>query len=320
MSTRPDASQPQGGETGRFAPSTTGPAHPGTLLAALLCWLDARSRGGRLVLRLEDLDPQRSQPRWSTALRADLAWFGLDWDAVFEQHAARAQHEEALDRLERDGRLYPCRCSRRELRAGSGDEKVRARYPGTCRGRALPAGGWRSSQEALRVALPGGRLELHDESGLDLSQDPRTAFGDPIVRRRDGAIAYQLAGVVDDARAGVTRVVRGRDLADSTALQVALQRLLGLPTPCYRHHMLLLVERGGKLAKLHGAVGAAELRRVVDRAALCGLLAHAAGLLPEPEPVAPQDLLADFRWERVAGRDRALRWTGEQLELLGSGV
>jgi len=284
----------------------------------LLCWLDARSRGARIVLRLEDLDPQRSQPRWSSALRDDLAWLGLGWDAVFEQHAARAEHEAALDELERAGRLYPCRCSRRTLRDGSPDEEGRLRYPGTCRARALPAGGWRSSDEPLRVALPGGRIALRDESGVDLSQDPLAAFGDPIVRRRDGAIAYQLAGVVDDARCGVTRVVRGRDLADSTALQVALQRLLGLPTPTYRHHLLLLEERGGKLAKLHGAVGAAELRRRYDAAALCGLLACAAGLRAEPEPATPQALLAGFRWERVAARDRVLRWAGERLELLGS--
>jgi glutamyl-tRNA synthetase/glutamyl-Q tRNA(Asp) synthetase len=319
VSATPDAARARGPETGRFAPSTTGPAHPGTLLAALLCWLDARSRGVRLVLRLEDLDPQRSRPRWSVALRADLAWLGLDWDAVFEQHAARAWHEAALDQLERDDRLYPCRCSRRDLRRANADEAGRGRhYPGTCRGRALPAGGWRSAREPLRVALPGGWLALRDESGLDLSQDPLEAFGDPIVRRRDGAIAYQLAGVVDDARVGVTRVVRGRDLADSTALQVALQQLLGLPAPSWRHHLLLLEERGVKLAKLHGAVGAEALRRAYDAAALCGLLAHAAGLLEKPEPVTPEALLADFRWERVAEQDRALRWTGERLELLGS--
>src|SRR5574342_516960 len=103
-------------EVGRFAPSTTGPAHPGTLLAALLCWLDARSRGGRVVLRLEDLDPERSRPAFAQAMREDLAWLGLDWDAVCEQHAARAHHEAALDRLAEQGRLYPCGCSRKTLR------------------------------------------------------------------------------------------------------------------------------------------------------------------------------------------------------------
>jgi glutamyl-tRNA synthetase/glutamyl-Q tRNA(Asp) synthetase len=305
-------------ELGRFAPSSTGPAHPGTLLAGLLCWLDARSRGARLLLRLEDLDPQRARPAWSAALREDLAWLGLDWDAAVEQRAERPRHEAALDALAAQGVLYPCRCSRADVRAGHGASREAARYPGTCRGRALPPGGWRASDEALRVALPAGELRLRDESGDDLSQDPAQSHGDPVVRRRDGAIAYQLAGVVDDAHAGVTRVVRGRDLAASTALQVRLQRLLGLPTPSYRHHLLLLEERGAKLAKLHGAVGAPELRRVYSGPALCGLLAHIAGLLPEPRAVAPRELLADFRWERVAREDRVLRWTGERLELICS--
>ena len=301
-------------EVGRFAPSSTGPAHPGTLLAGLLCWLDARSRGARIVLRLEDLDPQRARPSWSSALQDDLAWLGLDWDAVEQQHAARAAHEAALDALAAQGRLYPCRCSRADVRAAN--EDAAPRYPGTCRERALPVRGWRATDEPLRVALPGGFIALGDETGADLSQDPSQSTGDPVVRRRDGAIAYQLAGVVDDARVGVTRIVRGRDLASSSALQVALQRLLGLPTPRYRHHLLLLEERGGKLAKLHGAVGAAELRRVYAPAELCGVLAHAAGLLPAPTPRTPRDLLADFAWARVGAADRVLRWTGAALELL----
>lgn len=303
-------------DVSRFAPSTTGPAHPGTLLAALLCWLDARSRGARLVLRLEDLDPERSRPHWSAALRDDLAWLGLDWDATTEQHREGRAHEEALDRLAAEGRLYPCRCSRRDVRAAGapGPDGITA-YPGTCRGRPLPPGGWRAVAESLRARLEGERVELRDESGLDLSGEPGREPGDPVVRRRDGAVAYHLAGVVDDARAGVTRVVRGRDLAGSTATQVALQRIAGLPTPRYRHHLLLLERRGGKLAKLHGAVGMPELRRVYDAPALCGVLAHAAGLVGAPEPVMPRELLEGFAWSRVETRDRVLDWTGEALRL-----
>jgi glutamyl/glutaminyl-tRNA synthetase len=304
-------------ETGRFAPSTTGPAHPGTLLAALLCWLDARSIGACLLLRLEDLDPQRCRPEWSDAMRRDLDWLGLDFDAVEAQHAARARHEAALDRLAERGVLYPCRCTRSDLRGAAAlpgpDGGVR--YPGTCRGRALPQAGWRAAGDPLRVALPPGRIELRDESGADLGQDPAAEMGDPIVRRRDGAIAYQLAGVVDDGDAGVTRIVRGRDLAASTATQVALQRLLGLPLPRYRHHLLLLEERGGKLAKLHGAVGADELRARYDAPGLCGVLAHAAGLTPAPEPTTPAALREGFRWDRVSRDDRVLRWDGKRLAL-----
>jgi glutamyl/glutaminyl-tRNA synthetase len=303
-------------EVSRFAPSTTGPAHPGTLLAALLAWLDARARGARLLLRLEDLDPERCRPAFLARMPEDLAWLGLDFDAVEAQSTFAARHAEALDRLAARGVLYPCACTRSRLRAESDPALGRgARYPNHCRGRALPADGWRASGEPLRVALPPGRIVPRDEGGLDLCQDPAAEVGDPIVRRRDGTVAYQLAVVVDDAASGVTRVVRGRDLAASTATQVALQRLLDLPEPVYRHHLLLLEEHGGKLAKLHGAVGAEALRRAYDAPALVGLLACAAGLCERPEPVTPAGLLRDFDWARVHSADRMLRWTGAALQI-----
>ena len=303
-------------EVSRFAPSTTGPAHPGTLLAALLCWLDARSRGARLVLRLEDLDPQRCRPAWSEAMCEALAWLGLDWDRVVAQSTRAADHAAALDLLADRGLLYPCRCTRRDLRLGP--EHARAKtigfaYPGTCRARPLPRAGWRSSREPLRVRLPEHAIEIADESGADLSGDPGRESGDPIVRRRDGAVAYHLAGVVDDAAESVTRVVRGRDLAATTATQVALQQLLGIATPRYRHHLLLLERRGEKLAKLHGAVGFAELRAAYGAPALCGVLAHAAGLRPSADPVTPRELLGEFAWSRVRAEDRVLHWTGSEL-------
>src|SRR5690606_12188084 len=127
-------------------------------------------------------------------------------------------------------------------------------YENTCRGTPLPAGGWRAATGNVRVQLDDDQIELVDEGGLELSQTPAIDMGDPIVRRRDGVIAYQLAVVVDDADAGVTDVIRGRDIASSTATQVMLQRLLGVPTPRYRHHFLLLEESGDKLAKLHGSI------------------------------------------------------------------
>ncbi len=214
----------------RFAPSTTGPAHPGTLLAGLLCWLDARSQGARVLLRLEDLDPERCRPEYARAFVDDLAWLGLDWDAVVLQSEARARHEAALERLASAGLLYPCGCSRKAVRAaGEPAPDGGFRYPGTCRERTLPAGAWRGCGEPLRLRMEPGLLELRDESGVDLSLDPWAAFGDPVVVRRDGAVAYRLASVVDDAAEGVNRVVRGRDLALTTAPQVALQ--LRLPGP-----------------------------------------------------------------------------------------
>ncbi len=301
----------------RFAPSTTGPAHPGTLLAGLLSWLDARSRGARLVLRLEDLDPDRCRPEWSRRLEHDLAWLGLDFDAREEQHATRARHDAALDRLEAAGALYPCACTRSQLEAtGARAPDGSLRYAGTCRSRPLPAGGWRAAAEPLRARLPAGRIVPYDEGGLDLAQDPAVEMGDPVVRRRDLVPAYQLAVVVDDAAIGVTRVVRGRDIAPSTATQVALQRLLGLPSPIYRHHLLLLEERGGKLAKLHGAVSLDELRCVFGAPELCGWLACAAGLAPDASPITPRALLGSFDWSRVRQGDRTVRWTGDALLLV----
>lgn len=301
-------------QVSRFAPSTTGRAHPGTLLAGLLAWLDARSQGARLLLRLEDLDLERGRPEWSLGLREDLAWLGLDFDAALEQHDSGARHDAALDALAALGVLYPCACSRSLLRAEADPALGRgSRYPNHCRGRALPSAGWRASHEPLRAALPSGRIAPLDESGRDLAQDPAAELGDPIVRRRDGAVAYQLAVVVDDAASGVTRVVRGHDLAASTATQVALQRLLDLPEPVYRHHLLLLEERGGKLAKLHGAVGADALRAAYTAAQLVGFLAHAAGLRPTAAPTTPAALLHDFDWARVAREDRVLRWDGATL-------
>lgn len=304
------------GDCSRFAPSTTGPAHPGTLLAGLLAWLDARSRGGRVILRLEDVDHTRSRPGLPEAMREAMAWFGLDWDEVHVQSAFRARHEAALDALAAQGRLYPCRCSRKDRRHGGRRAPDGGwAYANTCRDRPLPPGGWRACGETLRARLDDDAITLVDEGGLDLSQTPARDMGDPIALRRDGVLAYHLVVVVDDAASGVTRVVRGRDLATSTATQVALQRLLGVPTPVYRHHLLLLEPHGGKLAKLHGAVGVDALARRYGPAELCGLVAHAAGLQGAADPCRPADLVAGFDWARVRAADRVMAWRDYALVL-----
>ncbi|MCP5039582.1 MAG: hypothetical protein GY944_01045 [bacterium] len=304
---------------GRYAPSTTGPAHPGTLLAALLCWLDARALGDRVLLRLEDLDPDRCKPDFVRGMIEALAWLGLDWDEVSCQSDRVDEHEAALDDLAERGLLYPCACSRARLRElGVRTPDGGFRYDNACRRRELPAasdGGWRATREPLRARLPEGEIVPVDLGGFVLAQDPVAAFGDPVVRRRDGALAYHLACVLDDAASGVTRIVRGRDLANGTATQVALQRQLGLESPQYRHHLLLLERHERKLAKLHGSVGIDALRAVYDARSLCGLLAHAAGLLDEPASTTPEQLLTHFDWSRVARRDRVAHWTGEALEI-----
>lgn len=299
---------------GRFAPTTSGPAHPGTLLAALLCWLDARSRGGEVALRLEDIDSVRCTPDRADDLRRALAWFGLDWDSFVLQSERREDHEAALSRLAQRGLLYPCRCTRSQIkRAALPAADGGFRYPGTCRGRSLPAGGWRECDEVIRLRLEPGLVSPVDEGGFPLAQDPSAALGDPVLRRRDGTLAYHLAVVVDDASQKISRIIRGRDLAPSTAIHVVLQRALCVPTPAYRHHLLLLEEHGGKLAKLHGAVGWHSLRERYTAESLCGVLAAVAGLTRDARPIAPRDLVDGFDWTRVRRDDAVLRWTGEAL-------
>jgi glutamyl-Q tRNA(Asp) synthetase len=302
----------------RFAPTTSGPAHPGTLAAALLCWLDARSRGASIGLRLEDIDPTRCTPESARELRAALAWFGLDWDSESRQSEHLQAHERALDRLAAQHELYPCDCSRSEIkRAGFRAADGGYRYPGSCRSRSLPSSGWRSCDSALRFRLEPGRITPRDESGLDLDQDPAAEMGDPVLRRRDGAVAYQLAAVVDDAEQAVTRIVRGRDLATSTAVQVALQCSLGLATPAYHHHLLLLEEHGDKFAKMHGAVGWRDLCEHYSPSRLCGFLARVVGLGESADETLPADLIADFDWQRVSRDDALIRWRDSELSCLG---
>ena len=300
----------------RFAPSTTGEAHPGTLLSALLVWLDARSRGGRVQLRLEDLDTTRVKAQWTEQLIDACAWLGLDWDDVIVQSQRGAAHEAALDQLAAAGRLYACTCSRADRSGGRrhGERLPRGRrsadggwaYENACRDRVITE--WRGATTAIRARLPDEPVVLIDDGGLDLSQVPARDMGDPIVRRKDGAVAYQLAVVVDDAAAGITDVVRGRDIAPSTATQVMLQQLLELPTPRYRHHFLLLEPGAGKLAKLHGSIPFSAVSTRHSGEELCGLLAHAAGVVESAAPRHPRALIEHFRWARVRTSDVIARF------------
>lgn len=305
----------------RYAPTPSGPAHPGTLLAGLLCWLDARSRGGHLLLRLEDVDRERCTPAFAEEMRAALDWLGLDWDAEAIQSERRPSHDAALDRLAEQGMLYPCNCSRSDIRRTA----TRAvdggwRYPGTCRRRRLPPAGWRDCDTALRLRLPGGTVPVADEGGWPLGQEPLADLGDPVVRRRDGEIAYHLAVTVDDEIDGITRVVRGHDLACATAIHRVLQEALELPTPRYRHHLLLLEKSGEKLAKLHGAVSWRELSESATAERVTGVLAHAAGLLDAPVETTTAELLDAFDWSRITQDDQVMRWHAGVLSHIGTGI
>ena len=259
---------------GRFAPSPTGPLHFGSLVAAVASWLDARAAGGRWHLRIEDVDAPRSVPGAEDEILRALEALGLAWDGPIRRQRERtALYEEALRRLQDGGLVYPCRCSRREI-ADSGLHGIDGVvYPGTCRGALVPAG----VPAAVRFIVPDGTIAFDDRVQGRVSQRLSADVGDFVVRRRDGLFAYQLAVVVDDAELGVTDVVRGADLLDSTPRQIALQRALGVPTPRYLH--VPVAARGGeKLSKqtLAPAVEAAD-----GAAALRSALAFLGQALPE---------------------------------------
>lgn len=235
---------------GRFAPSPTGPLHFGSLVAAAASWLDARAARGRWLLRIEDLDTARAQPGAADDILRTLDRLGLGWDGpVIYQSLRVARYEAALERLR--AHSYWCGCSRREIADSSlGLAADGARiYPGTCRA-GLAAG---KPGRALRLRTGGAPIEFHDRVQGVQRQCVEREIGDFIVYRADGQVAYQLAVVVDDAEQGVTDVVRGADLIDSTARQIHLQRLLGYGTPRYLHVPMAVNASGEKLSKQSGA-------------------------------------------------------------------
>jgi len=259
--------------------------HLGHARSFLLAWWHARSRGGRVLLRIEDLDADRVKPGMVEASIADLAWLGLDWDGEVElQSRDTSAMAEALERLIADGLAYPCTCSRKEIRLAQSAphaEDGETRYPGTCRDR------WESLECAeadtggpagLRFRVEPGVVSWEDGYRGPCSGDPAAEVGDFLVARRDGAFAYQLAVVVDDARQGVTEVLRGNDLVGSTPRQWLLQEALGFPHPAWIHVPLVLDDSGRRLAKRHGDLTIASFRELgADPRALVAWVARSAG-------------------------------------------
>ncbi len=231
---------------GRFAPSPTGPLHFGSLVAAVGSFLQAKSRRGEWLVRMEDLDPPRAAPGAADDILRTLEAFGLYWDGAAVYQSARCEvYKEALAALRRSGVVYGCACTRREIAdssIGGADGPV---YPGTCRD-GLPEG---RLARAWRVRTDGEPIEFQDAWQGTVRRHVATDYGDFVLRRADGLFAYQLAVVVDDAEQGITEVVRGADLLESTARQIHLQRLLDLPTPAYAHLPVAVNERGEKLSK-----------------------------------------------------------------------
>ncbi|WP_375771075.1 tRNA glutamyl-Q(34) synthetase GluQRS [Archangium gephyra] len=289
---------------GRFAPSPTGRIHLGNARSALLGWLQARAAGGQFLLRIEDLDRARCKPQFLDDLYRDLEWLGLDWDETPLVQSQRDDvYREALEKLERTGRVYPCFCTRAEIaRAASaphGLSEEGPRYPGTCA--ALPPEAWaeraRTRVPALRFRAAPGEWCFEDGLHGRCCQDVTTLVGDFVVRRNDGVASYQLAVVVDDAASRITDVLRGDDLLTSTPRQLQIHEALGLTPPRFWHVPLVLGEDGKRLAKREGAFAVAELReRGISVERVLGLLAAWSGL-GDGTPVTLRELVRRFRPE-----------------------
>lgn len=294
---------------GRFAPSPSGRMHLGNYFAALLAWLDARALGGELVLRIEDLDPERCTRERAEQVLDDLHWLGLDWDEggmepACLQSARGHLYEQAFAILSEQGLTYPCYCTRAERMAVSaphGSERLWI-YSGRCRGlTGEERQHWEQSgrRAAWRIQVPDEEVSLVDGHMGPYCENLKRDCGDFILRRSDGAWAYQLAVVVDDAHMGITRVVRGNDLLSSAPRQTWLHRKLGYQPPVYIHTPLLLAPDGRRLSKRESDLDAGALRSRYTSEELTGLLAYWAGLQSEPEPVTPAELLPVFSWEKV---------------------
>ena len=303
---------------GRFAPSPSGRLHLGNLFCFLLAWLSARRQGGRILLRIEDLDPARSKRAYSEQLQRDLAFLGLAWDeggldadgphAPYEQSRRGEFYQQILNRLRAQGLVYPCFCSRAQIHAASAPHAADGEvvYPGSCRNLTDDEIRRRSLARApaLRLMVPDEEISFDDLHYGRCSQNLARECGDFILRRSDGVFAYQLAVVADDAAMGVTEVVRGRDLLASTPRQLYLYRLLGAPAPRFGHLPLLLAPDGRRLSKRDADLSLdALVARGLSAAAITGALGYAAGLLDRPEPATPDELVPLFSWDKLPRED-----------------
>ena len=296
--------------TGRYAPSPSGRMHLGNLCCCLLAWLSAKSKGGQVLLRIEDLDTLRCPRVFADAIVDDLAWLGLSADGpdpVPYQSERSELYQHYYDVLADRGLVYPCFCSRSQLHAASAPHRSDGQvvYQGTCRGlspeeiaakRKTKAPAWRVQVPDEVIGFTDGHMGWYEEN---LARD----CGDFYLRRGDDVFAYQLAVVVDDALMGVTEVVRGADLLSSTPRQLWLYRELGLPAPQFYHLPLLLAPDGRRLSKRDGDQSLANLRARFSPEEVVGRLAFAVGLQDAPRPRTPQSLVSDFSWARIPKHD-----------------
>lgn len=312
---------------GRFAPSPTGRMHLGNVFAALLSWLSVKKKGGKWILRIEDLDPQRSRTEYARLIEDDLQWLGLDWDeggvdgkgpnGPYMQSLRHDYYLASLRRLEETGLTYPCYCTRADIMATQAPHESDGRvvYSGRCRPPRLrgmrPEDMAPTAQEeepkakkvrSTRLFVPDRVIEFTDRLYGRQSVNLASHCGDFILRRADGAWAYQLAVVTDDALMGVTEVVRGADLLLSSAQQIYLYDLLGREAPEFAHFPLLCNSDGMRLSKRDRSLSMEELRKEYSPQHLTGLLAWLAGILPEPFPISAEGLLPLFSWQAIPAR------------------
>ena len=274
----------------------------GNVFAAMLAWLSVRSQGGEMVLRMEDLDTQRTSREFAEVLRQDLNWLGLDWDRETPAQSSRtAAYDGYFSQLEQMGLLYPCYCTRSQLHSADAPHLSDGTYvyPGTCRNLTPEQREAFQRKPAWRVRVPEKRWQVEDLVQGHYESDLSTDCGDMVVRRADGVYVYQLAVTVDDGEAGVTDVVRGMDLLSSAPRQMYLQQLLGFPHPRYAHVPMLLAPDGRRLSKRDRDLDLGQLRQRVSPQQILGALAFAAGLLDRPEAVSASELAAQFSWQKV---------------------
>ena len=289
---------------GRFAPTPSGRMHLGNVFAAMIAWLSVKSRGGHLVLRMEDLDTQRTSSEFAETLRQDLRWLGLHWDEETPPQSQRSEvYDTYFEKLRQMDLLYPCYCSRAQLHNVNAPHLSDGTYvyAGTCRDLTDAQRDAMNRKPAWRVKVPDKIWTVNDLAQGQLRQNLITDCGDFVVRRADGVYVYQLAVVVDDGEAGVTEVVRGMDLLGSAPRQMYLQELFGFSHPAYGHVPMLLAPDGRRLSKRDRDLDLGELRKRVTAEQLLGKLAHSAGIIDHCEALSARELAAEFSWEKLRG-------------------
>lgn len=294
---------------GRFAPTPSGRMHLGNVFSALLAWLSVKSRDGEMVLRMEDLDTQRTSAEYARILREDLTWLGLTWDRETPpQSTLSKNYDRYFDRLREAGLLYPCYCTRSQLHSVNAPHLSDGTYvyPGTCRDLTEEQRSAFHRAPAWRVRVPDRLWQVEDRIQGHFEMDLATDCGDMVVRRADGIYVYQLAVTVDDGEAGVTEVVRGSDLLSSAPRQMYLQELFGFPHPEYAHVPMLLSPDGRRLSKRDRDMDLGQLRETTTPEALLGALAYACGLLDRNEPASAKELANIFAWEKIRKTDICL--------------